>query len=66
MKTPMRWSPGRDVNSHLLFRIALIKRIVAVRDNFRRSNFCKDHCDKIEVPPHLVVEDLLQIYSQVY
>ena len=27
--------------------------------NFRRSNFCKDHRDKIEVPDPLVVEDLI-------
>ena len=25
----------------------------------RRSNFCKDHRDKIEVPDPLVVEDLI-------
>ena len=27
--------------------------------NIRRSNFCKDHRDKIEVPDPLVVEDLI-------
>ena len=27
--------------------------------DFRRSNFCKDHRDKIEVPDPLVVEDLI-------
>ena len=26
---------------------------------FRRSNFCKDYRDKIEVPDPLVVEDLI-------
>ena len=26
---------------------------------FRRSKFCKDHRDKIEVPDPLVVEDLI-------
>ena len=31
----------------------------AVFNNFRRSNFCKDHRDKIEVPDPLVVEDLI-------
>ena len=25
----------------------------------RRSNFCKDHRDKIEIPDPLVVEDLI-------
>ena len=29
--------------------------------SFRRSNFCKDHRDKIEVPHPLVVEDLISV-----
>ena len=32
---------------------------MVVRDNIGRSNFCKDHRDKIEVPDPLVVEDLI-------
>ena len=30
-----------------------------IRLQSRSSNFCKDHRDKIEVPDHLVVEDLI-------
>ena len=29
------------------------------QENIRRSNFCKDHRDKIAVPDPLVVEDLI-------
>ena len=32
---------------------------MALVENIRRSNFCKDHRDKIEVPDPLVVEDLI-------
>ena len=35
------------------------QRNIATEESFRRSNFCKDHRDKIEVPDPLVVEDLI-------
>ena len=35
------------------------KVLLKVQHNMRRSNFCKDHRDKIEVPDPLVVEDLI-------
>ena len=35
-------------------RVGEIKKLY----NYRRSNFCRNHRDKIEVPDPLVVEDL--------
>ena len=49
---------------HVLHRFSLHTvdsevKTAGVKMYFRRSNFCKDHRDKIEVPDPLVVEDLI-------
>ena len=42
-----------------VFKISLRSYEIQCTENIRRSNFCKDHRDKIEVPDPLVVEDLI-------
>ena len=41
------------------FLSTLISEGMGPGDEFRRSNFCKDHRDKTEEPDPLVLEDLI-------